>query len=179
MAFTPFNTNLALQAPDDLLPWLTHEDSSLTQKLKDQSGDTRLNLLQQSWSNPTWWDKQVLGLPDRLLFKRDILMYSRRHPCWYAKTIIPEHCYTADESFFSYLQRGVLTPLVFNEPKVQRKRLFHYAITPECLEFYWTCAFIDAEKSPLWLRFSIFEFIKRHEFYLVEIFLPNFIEGLT
>lgn len=164
---------------DQLLPWLMHTSGSLTKKLKEQTGDAQLQLLQQSWSRAAYWDKQVLGLDNSQLFKREVIMYSNHRPCWYAKTIIPENCYFADEAFFNQLQQGKLTTLVFDEPRVKRKKLFHYAITSQCLEYFWVDAFNPSKESPLWLRFSIFEFLESQEFYLIEIFLANFFEVIA
>src|SRR4051812_43180860 len=84
------------------LPWLKHK-LSLSEKLQQATGEANLKVLDQTWCSSTWWDRQVLQLKPSLLFKREILMSSQGYPCWYARTIIPQHCYELDSNFFNRL----------------------------------------------------------------------------
>lgn len=166
-------------APKQLLPWLEHKSGPITSKLQEHSGEARLQLLQQSWKKTSYWDRQVLCLTDSQILEREILMSSGNINCWYAKTLIPKVCYEADEDFFKALDLVPLTQLVFNEPKVVRKQLIHYAISEDCIEFYWVRSWNYSKISPLWLRFSTFQFLETFNFYLIEVFLPDFIELIS
>jgi chorismate lyase len=159
--------------PSYLLPWLTHQ-GALTPLLKVQSGkDPHIQCIQQGWTGLSWWDRQVLALEMGRIFRREIVMVVEEKACWYARTLIPEACYALDPNFFRRLESGPLTPLIFNEPKVLRQKLFYYPIDKYCLEYYWASRSGLALDNPAWVRFSSFLFLKSGVFYLIEIFLSD------
>ncbi|KTC78316.1 chorismate--pyruvate lyase family protein [Legionella brunensis] len=158
--------------PAVLLPWLTHE-LSLTDKLKDECGEASLSVLNQRWEQPNWWDKFVLGLSGKKVIHREIIMSACDTPCWYARTIIPDHCYQANPPFYDRLQKESLGVIVFNTPAVKRNQMIHYPINVSCLEYHWFPSVLTEENSRLWVRLSIFSLAHNATFHLVEILLPG------
>ncbi|CDZ79173.1 4-hydroxybenzoate synthetase (chorismate lyase) [Legionella massiliensis] len=165
-------------SPEILKPWL-HHSSSLTDKLRTQSGDAELQVLKQSWSQPSWWDKFTLGLALVPVVHRDILMFSHKTACWFARTIIPEYTYRANRLFFDRLSQESLGVIVFNEPSIERTILLNYAINPHCLEYQWLPKSLGELDETLWLRLSVFTIEKTSTFYLVEIFLPGLMKVIN
>lgn len=159
-------------APKNLQAWLNHR-ASLTEKLKRESGEAELQVLNQAWSKPNWWDKFTLGLGVAPVIHRDVLMFSQQLPTWFARTIIPQYCYEVNKQLFDRLREESLGAIVFNAPTIEREFLLHYAINEACLEYQWLPAALKDCKEPLWLRLSIFTIAKESKFYLVEILLPG------
>lgn len=171
--------------PENLIPWLTYEDS-LTEKLKATTGDASIQVLGQGLQRPNWWDKQVLGIQESLEFTREIVMYSHETRCWYARTVAPESCYQAHHDFFARLEKNALHVMLFQEKRAVRKSMECYAITYNELEFHWVKAFIfqrdlhhSTKDSVLWVRRCCFLIEGKEPFYLVEIFLPQFLDLLA
>lgn len=163
---------LNLSPPEILQPWLNHY-SSLTEKLRTQSGDATLQVLKQVWTQPSWWDKFTLGLAMAPVVHRDILMFSQKKACWFARTVIPESTYQANQTFFDRLSQESLGVIVFSESSIERTAIVPYAIDKNCLEYQWLPASLGEFAEPLWLRLSEFTIAKTSTFYLVEIFLPG------
>ncbi|ARG97425.1 chorismate--pyruvate lyase family protein [Legionella micdadei] len=159
--------------PDNLLPWLTHQ-ASLTDKLQALSGDAELVVLKQYWTAPNWWDKHTLGISEKPILHREILMSSHQIPCWYARTIVPEHTYQASHRFFNRLTQESLGVIIFNEPRIKRVQLVNYQITSQCIEYHWLNPFLVLKKEEqFWARLSIFNTDVMFNFYLIEILLPG------
>ncbi len=174
--------------PDNLKSWLSHSDS-LTQKLKDQSGYAKIQVLKQGWTQPTWWDKFSLRLVTDTVIHRDILMFSQKTACWFARTIIPKYSYEQKSSFFDRLSQEPLSVLLFNEPNIIRVVLQNYAINESCLEYHWLPEALKtlttekpqtdsatAKNKEFWLRFSVFTIAGSASFYLIEILMPGLID---
>nr|HAT8713124.1 chorismate lyase [Legionella jordanis] len=161
------------QPPTSLLPWLTYP-YSLTDKLKEETGQANLLVLKQEWKAVTWWDKFTLGLVnDDLVFHREILMSSANRPCWYARTIIPESSHRNNQELFARLKQESLGVIVFNNSEVRRKHVHHYSIDFLSLEYYWLTKIHSEPGAKFWARFSVFTLKQGNPFYLVEIFLPE------
>lgn len=158
--------------PEELKPWLNYQ-TSLTDKLKRLTGDAELEVLSQEWSLASWWDKFTLGLSCEKILLREILMLSQGTPCWYARTIIPESTYLANQVLFSRLKQESLGQLIFNEAGIRRTQLLTYAVDHHSLEYNWIPAVLRDESSEYWLRLSNFTIDDSAAFCLVEIFLPG------
>lgn len=164
--------------PESLLPWLTHQ-SSLTEKLITEVGEAKLEILNQNWVKPNWWDKFTLGLSVESVMHREILMSAWQTPCWYARTIIPDFSYHANHTFFERLKHESLGVIVFNTPIVKRAIMLNYSINSQCLEYHWLPSYLIDKESMLWARLSIFTLSDKSPFYLIEIFLPALIGNLN
>src|SRR3990167_3210346 len=100
--------------PEKLIPWLCYE-ASLTEKLKETTGDASIQVLGQGLRRPIWWEKKVLGLHEKLVFMREIVMYSHETRCWYARTLVPESTHQAHHDFFARLEKNALHVMLFQE----------------------------------------------------------------
>lgn len=160
--------------PKLLKAWLEHS-YSLTEKLKEEAGEARLQRLTQYWCNPDWWDKFNLSGNHKKMLHREILMWARQKPCWYARTIIPASTFQNDVSLFSRLQQESLGNLIFSNEEVKRIALIHYAINAQCIEYHWLDESMHENADILWLRLSTFSLRDHYPFFLVEILLPGLI----
>jgi chorismate--pyruvate lyase len=167
--------NFDIQPPKVLSSWLTH-DSSLTEKLRAETGNARIEVLEQRWVFPDWWDKNVLKMSPEAVFHREIIMWSNERPCWYARTIIPYECYQRDTLFFNRLESENLGQLIYNNPNVKRTSLLNYPINSQSLEYHWLDRFQHQDAQYLWVRLSTLTLHHSFHFYLVEIFLPGLSE---
>lgn len=158
--------------PNELIPWLCHQNS-LTDKLRTQTGDAQLEVLEQHWTLPSWWDKFTLGLSTEVVMHRNILMFSQQIPCWFARTIVPEHSYRENRHFFNRLTQESLGVIIFNEPKIKRTQLLNYSINENCIEYHWLLPLLMNKNEQLWIRLSVFTIADLSSFYLVEILLPG------
>lgn len=158
--------------PSFLLAWVAH-DGSLTKKLKHEFGDASVQVLKQSWVAAGWWEKHVLNIDDEMVRHREILMWSKNEPCWYARTIIPYSSYHTKELFFDRLNTESLDKLIFDNNRINRFMLMNYSITSHCLEYYWVEKLIFGDTKVRWVRLSGFTLDINSPFYLIEIMLPG------
>ncbi len=186
------NTLLPLpcEAPALLLPWLTHQNS-LTERLQEKAGKTRLEVLGQCWELPDWWDKQVLQIIDETVLHREILMWASKKPCWYARTIIPKTTYDASKTIFDRLKNESLGALIFNDDRIKRVSLSHYPIDEQTIEYHWLTDIMHSKTKPLWVRISTFIVTaalptppstpedNTYPFCLLEIMLPGIMRYLN
>jgi chorismate--pyruvate lyase len=164
--------------PSSLSSWLS-SNNSLTNKLKAITGHTRLQVLEQKWVFPDWWDKHVLKIALEAVFHREIVMWSHHHACWFARTIIPYQSYQTDAPFFNRLEKETLNELIYNNPHVKRTSYINYSINQQSLEYHWLGENLHQNADCLWVRLSTFTLHNANHFYLVEIFLPGLIESQT
>lgn len=158
--------------PLPLLPWLRH-DTSLTNKLRQITGDAQLVVLKEGFRQVDWWATHVLGLEPQTVFQRDIMMFSGQIACWHARTIIPHHTWLAHDTMFKRLERETLGDIIFSEPAIKRYCLVNYAIDSQSIEYYWLK---HADFESQWLRLSVFTINNNTPFFLIEIFLPGLSE---
>lgn len=161
-----------------LLPWLNYRDF-LTQKLRLEAGDARLQVIGQRWESPNWWDKYVLTLENEQVMHREILMWALDNCCWYARTIIPHTTYEINAIVFDRLQQESLGQIIFNGTAIKRNEMIIYAINAQSLEYYWLNESMHQEEAVLWVRRSTFMLNDRWPFYLIEIFLPGLKRSLA
>lgn len=157
-------------APPDLLPWLQYENM-LTDKLQEQSGDARVQVLQQHTKPVSVWEQSTLAIKDSEVMHRDVLIFSQQNPCWFARTIIPQGILMHHKTLFQRLQNESLGKVVFNNPLIKRIKLHHYWIEPDSEEYSWLP--IKSHFEILWLRRSHFIINDYDVFYLTEILLPD------
>jgi len=163
--------------PAPLLPWLCHP-GSLTAKLREYSGDARLQVIKQDWRAPNWWDKSVLGLQSHRILQRDILMSSKKKACWFARSLMPEPTVQSNPDVFERLQQEALGDIVFSHEHIQRTSLTHYAALPQCIEYHWPDASLINQAPIIWLRLSTFSIRRHYPFFLTELFIPSWVETL-
>ena len=169
------NTDILFPTPSELppilLPWLTYE-KSLTERLQSIAGEARMDILQEEWVASNWWDKYVLGIDNEPAFHRDILMWVKQDPCWYARTIIPQSTYQANQTLFNRLKNESLGAIIFNHTEIKRTSMKHYSINAQGIEYHWLKPFLSLSADELWVRLSIFTIKEKHSFCLTELLLP-------
>jgi chorismate--pyruvate lyase len=180
-------TNLKL-APPQLLSWISSEDS-LTDELLKITGDAELAVLSHLWVHSGWWDKYVLDIQNQFILQREIIMKSHDTPCWYARTIVQESVYHENTDFFNRLENCSLNVLLFKEKLASRQSKFIYSINKNDLEFHWIRKALLhlnpmkggmlPEDIQLWGRRSCFLINNQSPFYLIEFFLPGFLDVLS
>ncbi len=173
---TPFVT-MKRKPPKKLLPWLHYVDF-LTDKLKSEAGDARLEVLSQRWASANWWDKHALKVQDVQVMHREIVMWAFEKPCWYARSIIPISTYEADTALFDRLRKESLGHLIFNGSMIKRHGMVIYPINDQSIEYYWLTDSMRQEASELWVRLSEFMVHDRWPFFLLEILLPGLEKAL-
>ncbi|MCX7115055.1 MAG: chorismate lyase [Gammaproteobacteria bacterium] len=163
--------------PLALLAWLRCQHA-ITDKLSKVAQDVRVEVLSHQWQPTNYWERQVLGLKDNTLIRRDVVISAANQACWFARTMIPEQAYQHDPAFFDRLEHVSLATLVYDEPRVVRERMHSYSFSPAVLEYHWLPHAWSEGQTPLWGRLSTFCFDGHFYFYLFEIFLPRFIRAL-
>lgn len=164
--------------PANILPWLAYTHS-LTEKLNALTGNTRLDVLHQSWDKPNAWDLHVLSLDCDQVMHREIAMRSFDSVCWYARTILPLSTYQSNKVLFDRLQNESLGELIFKSQQIERLSLTHYAISPESIEYTWLNKNLHEDAPILWVRLSEFQVNHDSSFYLLEILLPGLLRSLS
>lgn len=162
--------------PLNLISWLSYT-KSLTNRLKEVSGEAKLKILLQKKIKTCWWGRYFLGVEEGEVIQRDIEVFSGQHPCWFARSIIPLSTYENNLDFFSRLANESLGEIVFNNSVVQRLSLMYYDIDCSKLEYHWLMKYGYERKDRLWGRLSVF-LINKNYFYLIEILLPA-LEGVA
>lgn len=157
--------------PQYLLPWLTCT-TYLTEKLFAKSGNAQLQVCRQIWEPANDWDRTVLALEEQQVFHRDIIMHAWEHPCWFARTVLPENTYQTHLSLFKRLESEPLGNLIFHTDAIQRLSLQTYLIHAQSPEYTWIPTSLNMT-ADLWVRSSIFQVKKAEFFYLIEILLPD------
>ncbi|KTC69287.1 4-hydroxybenzoate synthetase [Legionella birminghamensis] len=152
--------------------WLTHK-TALTEKLQHETGEARLKLIQQIKTNCNWWDRFFLGICEKNVIHRDVLMASQDQYCWFARSVIPLSTFDQNMVFFERLKTESLGQMVFNNPVVKRDCLSHYFIDKNSQEYHWMTPELRQNAPLLWVRYSRFLINENFPFYLVEILLPD------
>lgn len=160
------------QCPDSLREWL-ESPTSLTDKLRNKTGNAELEVLSQGWLESSSRELEFLGIVSGPTMQRDIMMHSGGCSYWFAKTIIPNACYCLDNDFFNRLKSESIQRLIFGEPRVQLVERKSYSIDQSCPEFCWVQNYKNDIQGILWVRLSEFTFLQQETFYLMEILLPE------
>lgn len=152
--------------------WLTHPDS-LTEKLENTAGQAHLQVIQEKWRKPDWWERYVLEIVQPQVFCREILISAHHHPCWYGRTMIPYTTYEAGYDLFLRLQNESLGNIIFNNAHIKRPIFTFYGIDKRSIEYYWLYDRLNPFAEVAWLRCSVFLLYDKFPFYLTELLLPG------
>jgi len=160
------------EEPKSLSPWI-HYKESLTDQLERLKGSVDLEVLSQDWVATSWWDRLVLQINPQLILQREIMMRSQGVAYWYARTVIPYHCYTVNPKFFQRLEKESIRNLIFGSEEVQRIHFMSYPVDHQCIEFYWVKKYMVQLVKTLWVRYTEYSYQEIGSFYLMEILLPE------
>lgn len=174
-----FPDNLAASpvASEILNPWLVYTQS-LTDKLRQETGDAQLSVINQNQIQATWWDRFVLKIDAQAVTQREILMSAHGNPCWYARTIIPENTLAANELFFGRLKQESLGDIIFGNDSIKRINMINYVIDANCIEYYWLDSAMRGQSQIFWARLAMFDMNGAAPFFLIEILLPGLLTSL-
>ncbi|WP_237067904.1 chorismate--pyruvate lyase family protein [Microbulbifer guangxiensis] len=157
--------------PADLLPWLLHP-GSLTAALKQLSGgDFAVQVLDQSWRQPSLEERRALGLRDRQrALVREVLLLGRGQPWVYARSVLPIRSLQGKSRYLRSLDSRPLGELLFSEAGIRRG-----PITLNRLERNprSTVDAIGDEQGNAWGRRSIF-WLRDKPLLVAETFLAAF-----
>ncbi|MCH9689758.1 MAG: chorismate lyase [Gammaproteobacteria bacterium] len=156
-------------------PWL-EQKGSITDKLKQLAGHTKLQVLSHSWETSDAWDSKILKLPENTeVLHRDILMWADNQTCWYARTILPQYVYQAESLLFEQLKSKPLGELIHHHPEIHRTHINSYEIHAHMPEYQYLKHALkqNTPTHSLWGRVSTFTIRNQYDFYLLEILLPG------
>jgi chorismate--pyruvate lyase len=166
-------TSLQYQAlPCTLKSWL-HEDTSLTQRLRDEWGTVRVHVLLECWHVPYLAERKRLQLPEnRLCLVREVVLLSGNTPLILARTIIPRATLMATHGNLAKLGTRPLGEILFSSPSLERQWLGVSHLLPD--KWKLTQSPFSVEK-PLWGRLTRYS-IKKQPMLVSEFFLPSLFE---
>jgi chorismate--pyruvate lyase len=165
---------LDMSPPAKLLPWLSHS-KKLSEKLNVESGDANLTVIYHHWTPTSWFQRYSLGIHDKKVLLREIVMQSHGLYCWYARSVFPQSCFDENPAFFGRLEKEPLGNLIYQHAEIERTLEF-YPITTDNMEYYWLKKEWKGDANLLWLRRSKFSYRKSYSFYLLEIMLPGLLQ---
>ena len=161
-----------------IVPWLKCRSlmtGKLQADLQSGSGSVQLKRIAETWTGVGWWERYMLGLEAGRMFQREITIAAGNDLCWYARTLVPELCYSAHESIFSRLQNESLGDILFSDARINRAGLKIYSIDAMAIEYYWLNQAWREDATCFWVRLSHFIIAEEplHSFFLSEILLPG------
>jgi chorismate--pyruvate lyase len=166
-------TSVRYQAlPCMLKSWL-HEDTSLTQRLRDEWGTVRVHVLLECWHVPYLAERKRLQLPEnRLCLVREVVLVSGNTPLIMARTIIPRATLMATHGNLAKLGTRPLGEILFSSPSLERQWLGVSHILPDNWKLAQSPFLVE---KPLWGRLTRYS-IKKRPMLVSEFFLPSLFE---
>jgi len=158
--------------PCTLKSWL-HEDTSLTQRLRDEWGTVRVHVLLECWHVPYLAERKRLQLPEnRLCLVREVVLLSGNKPLILARTIIPRATLMATHGNLAKLGTRPLGEILFSTPSLERQWLGVSHILPDKWKLAQSPFLVE---KPLWGRLTRYS-IKKQPMLVSEFFLPSLFE---
>jgi chorismate--pyruvate lyase len=152
--------------PFDLQSWL-FESESLTQRLRNQFENIRVQVLFEKKKSPFLTEWQILSLPEhRYCLIREVILLSNQTPLILARTVIPEKTLEISHGNLARLGSRPLGEILFSAPSLERKPCGIARIEPNL----WATNF--EMKTPLWGRRTKYS-ICQQPMLVSEFFLPN------
>jgi chorismate--pyruvate lyase len=150
-----------------------HEDTSLTQRLRDEWGMVSVKVLFECWQVPFLSERKRLQLPEnRLCLVREVVLVSGNTPLIMARTIIPQATLMATHGNLAKLGTRPLGEILFSSPSLERQWLGVSHILPDNLKLAQCPVLVD---QPLWGRLTRYS-IKKQPMLVSEFFLPSLVE---
>jgi chorismate--pyruvate lyase len=159
----------------DMTSWLTHP-LSLTNKLITLTGDAHLVVLSHQWTVLNVAIRGYFHIKKSDAIVREIIMESNGKSCWYARTIIPKKTHDASEYIFSKLVSHSLGSILYGDYGIEREYGLVDNINHTHLFYQWVKPYVKEDNSTFWIRQAAYMTQLGHPFYLVEVFLPSFLD---
>lgn len=155
--------------PSDLNSWL-NESESLTQRLRNQFENIRVQVLFEKQETPFLTEWQTLNLPEkRYCLVREVVLLSNQTPLILARTVIPAKTLKITQGNLARLGSRPLGEILFSAPSLERES---YGIT-KVEPTLWATDFDII--TPLWGRRTQYSICKQpmlvSEFFLPSLFL--------
>ena len=155
--------------PSDLNSWL-NESESLTQRLRNQFENIRVQVLFEKQETPFLTEWRTLNLPEkRYCLVREVVLLSNKMPLILARTVIPAKTLKITQGNLARLGSRPLGEILFSTPSLERESCGIVKIEP----MLWTTDFDII--APLWGRRTQYSICKQpmlvSEFFLPSLFL--------
>jgi chorismate--pyruvate lyase len=146
--------------------WLL-DTCSLTQKLlKKSHGDFSVELVQQNIRPVLFSEKKALSIPHRQwALVREVILYGKKSPWVYARTVIPLSTLDGSLRRLHYLVNKPLGEQLFTDPTMQREPVEVAQFSP-----LWLPPKLHIH-TPTWGRRSVFR-LSNKPLLVSEVFLP-------
>lgn len=133
--------------------WLNYQHS-LTERLSGLGFEIEVCVLKE------WWFGEI--------FKRDVLIFCDKAPCWFGRTIMRKQTYQLKSKAFRNLGNDPIGSILYHSKdiKLQRRRFFSWH-----KHWYHPLPSVS-DNAQLWARGSTFH-IQNQSLFLMELFLPN------
>jgi chorismate--pyruvate lyase len=150
----------------DLKSWL-NESESLTQRLRNQFENIRVQVLFEKQETPFLTERRILNLPEqRYCLVREVVLLSNQTPLILARTVIPAKTLQISQGNLARLGSRPLGEILFSAPSLEREPL---GIT-KIEQNLWAIDFAISE--PLWGRRTKYS-ICGQPMLVSEFFLPS------
>ncbi len=155
--------------PSDLNSWL-NESESLTQRLRNQFENIRVQVLFEKQETPFLTEWRTLNLPEkRHCLVREVVLLSNQMPLILARTVIPAKTLKITQGNLARLGSRPLGEILFSTPSLERESCGIVKIEP----MLWATDFDII--APLWGRRTQYSICKQpmlvSEFFLPSLFL--------
>lgn len=168
---TPLN---GIEPPHALKPWLTLE-TSMTERLQQETGEALVRVLKQQWLQCSWFACHVHGEKGCVL-QREVVIQSKEKHAWYARTFIPQRTLMNNGDCFAPLAQHSLGHIIFSDSSIVRTTLNALPLDARHLAFHWPDNAWVRNETTLWARYGAFHIDADSPFYVYEILLPDLYE---
>ncbi len=164
-----YSHSIRQNLPSDLNSWL-NESESLTQRLRNQFENIRVQVLFEKQETPFLTEWRTLNLPEkRYCLVREVVLLSNKMPLILARTVIPAKTLKITQGNLARLGSRPLGEILFSTPSLERESCGIVKIEP----MLWTTDFDII--APLWGRRTQYSICKQpmlvSEFFLPSLFL--------
>jgi chorismate--pyruvate lyase len=156
---------------EHLQDWLL-DPSSLTARLKRHSENFRVQLLGQKIENCCANEANEDILVGQQVLVREVVLFCDEQPQVFARSLLPLSSLTGDEKKLAKLGSQSLGQVLFNNPKLQRKRIEVSSFDSSSSIFSLVKYFQLPSRQMLWGRRSVFV-LDDKPLMVAEVFLPN------
>lgn len=156
---------------EHLQDWLL-DPSSLTARLKRHSQQFRVQLLGQKIENCCVNEANQDILVGQQVLVREVVLFCDEQPQVFARSLLPLSSLTGDEKKLAELGSKSLGQVLFNNPKLQRKRIEVSSFDSSSSIFSLIKYYQLPLRPILWGRRSVFV-LDNKPLMVAEVFLPN------
>lgn len=161
--------------------WLLDEGSLTAHLVKKTQGDFAVNVLRQSFMQPTQSERVLLNIPPKqVALVREVILLCHQQPWVFARSVIPLNSLKGSLNHLRHLKAKPLGHLLFTSPSMTRLPFEIAKINIDALSVTNKRKRLQTTKdsSYVWGRRSKF-YLEEKPLSVAEIFLPAFIPWET